>query len=41
MKCPRCGTFVKCVECADFICPSCGSELPQPQTEKVGVFKTK
>ena len=27
MKCPYCGIFVKCIQCVDYICPTCGTDL--------------
>jgi len=27
MKCPYCGFFMGCIECAGFMCEGCGSDL--------------
>jgi hypothetical protein len=29
MLCLTCGHFLKCPSCEDFVCPVCGSELPE------------
>ncbi len=29
MLCHNCGHFVKCPSCEVFVCPACGSELPE------------
>ena len=29
MLCQNCGHFVKCPSCEGFVCPACGSDLPE------------
>jgi hypothetical protein len=29
MLCQNCGHFVKCPSCEGFMCPVCGSDLPE------------
>ena len=28
-ECPHCGTAIPCIECADFMCSSCGEDLAE------------
>ena len=31
MLCQNCGHFVKCPSCEGFVCPACGSDLPESE----------